>query len=67
MLKKYYEEVDALKGFAIFMVILAHSIIVYPINLHENKFCLELFNSLTCVHMLLFFMISGFCFSFEGG
>lgn len=64
--KKYYMEIDALKGFAIFLVVLGHAIIQYPINLHNNEYCLSLFKFLSSVHMPLFFLISGFCFSYHG-
>ena len=33
--KKRYLEVDSLKGFAMFLVILGHGIIVFPIDLHK--------------------------------
>lgn len=64
--KKYFPEIDVLKGFAIFLVVLGHSIIVYPVNLHENADCLWLFDFVSSVHMPLFFLISGFCFSMGG-
>lgn len=62
---KRYDQIDALKGIAIFLVVLGHSIIVYPINLHENVICDFIFRWLSSVHMPLFFLISGFCFSFR--
>ena len=34
---KKLDYIDALKGIAIFLVVLGHSIIVFPINLHENQ------------------------------
>lgn len=60
-----FDEIDALKGIAIFLVVLGHSIIVYPINLHENAICDFLFRWLSSVHMPLFFCISGYCFSYN--
>ncbi len=39
MSKKYYEEIDILKGIAITLVVLGHSVIVYPINLHDIFWC----------------------------
>lgn len=60
-----YDLIDALKGIAIFFVVLAHSIIVYPIDLHDNVICDFIFRWLSSVHMPLFFLISGFCFSFR--
>lgn len=63
--KKYYPEVNRLRGIAILMVILYHSIIVYPINLNEVVFWGRLHSFLWTVEMPLFFLISGFCFSYE--
>lgn len=61
-----YDQIDALKGIAIFLVVLGHSIIYYPVNLHEDTACEFIFQWLSSVHMQLFFVISGFCFSFRG-
>lgn len=63
--KKYYEQIDTLKGIAIFLVVLGHSIIVSPIDLHQNCVCDYLFRWLASVHMPLFFVISGYCYSFH--
>lgn len=63
--KKYYPQITALKGLAIFLVVLGHAIIVHPINLHDIPFCGYLFKFVSSVHMPLFFMISGFCFSYK--
>ena len=63
--KVYYPEIDALKGFTIFLVILGHAIIVFPINLHENATCLWLYNFIYSFHMPFFFCLSGFLFSFH--
>ncbi len=60
--KGYYENADALRGIAIILVVLAHAIILYPINLHEIAWCNYLFAWVTPVHLPLFFMISGFCY-----
>ncbi len=65
--RDYYDQIDALKGFAIFLVVLGHSIILYPIDLHQNSVCDFIFRWLSSVHMPLFFMISGFCFSCREG
>lgn len=64
--KPHYNQIDALKGVAIFLVVLGHSIILYPINLHNNNICDYIFRWLSSVHMPLFFTISGFCFSYRG-
>ena len=58
-------EIDALKGIAIFLVVLGHSIVFYPINMHDNAACDFLFRWLSSVHMPLFFVVSGFCFSYK--
>ena len=64
--RKHYREIDSLKGFAIFMVVLAHAIIYFPVNLHEVPWCEAVFQMISGLHMPLFFAISGFCFSFRG-
>ena len=65
--KKYFTEIDVLKGFAIFLVVLGHSIIEYPVNLHDIAPCNWLFNFVSSVHMPLFFFLSGFVFKYRGG
>ena len=60
-----FEQIDALKGIAIFLVVLGHGIIFYPVDLHQNVVCESIFRWLSSVHMPLFFLISGFCFSFN--
>lgn len=66
MAKKYYEEIDILKGIAIAMVILGHAVIRYPINLHEVAWTKAVYDWVETMHMPLFFLISGYCFSFLG-
>ena len=63
--KVHYDQIDALKGIAIFLVVLGHSIIFYPIDLHQNSICDFIFRWISSVHMPLFFMVSGFCFSYK--
>ena len=64
--KKRYLEVDSLKGFAMFLVILGHGIIVFPINLHKlYPWCEMLYTFIYSFHMPLFFFLSGFCFSYR--
>ncbi len=63
--KVHYSQIDALKGIAIFLVILGHGIILFPINLHRNTVCNFIFRWLSSVHMPLLFLISGFCFSYK--
>ena len=57
------QEVDALRGFAIFLVVLGHAIILFPVNLHENLYCNFLLEWIYSFHMPLLFTVSGFCFS----
>lgn len=63
--KMHFREIDALKGFAIFLVVLGHAIILHPVNLHDNAYCYAVIRFLSSVHMPLFFLISGFCFSYK--
>lgn len=66
-MKKYYREIDILKGFAICSVILAHAIILYPVNIRENyEWCRYLYVWASSVNLSLFFAVSGFCFSYKG-
>ena len=63
--KIHFKEIDALKGWAIFLVILGHAIIYFPVNLHQNYYCQQLFDFIGSTHMQLFFAISGFCFVYR--
>ena len=68
MEKKRIPEIDYIRGFAIFLVVLGHSIIVFPINLHQTTWCMYLYDLIYSFHMPLFFAISGYCYSIgEGG
>lgn len=64
-MRKRYKEIDIIKGLAIAMVIMGHSIIVYPINLCNIAPYGFFHRFLSSAHMPLFFMISGFCFGFS--
>lgn len=64
-MKKYFEEVDILKGIAIILVIIGHSVIWFPINLHDINWCNYFFEFVSISHMPLFFLVSGFCFSYK--
>ena len=61
--KKRLPEMDILRGMAILMVLLYHSIIVFPVNLHEIQWCSALHTFLWVVQMPLFFLVSGFCYT----
>lgn len=61
------EEINWMRGFAAFLVVLGHSIIVFPVNLHEIPWCKYLYDTIYSFHMPLFFAISGYCFSMRGG
>ncbi|MEG2929605.1 MAG: acyltransferase [Oscillospiraceae bacterium] len=63
---QHFKEIDFLKGIAITLVILGHSIVSTPINLHNTHWCDMV--SLWCgsAQMPLFFLVSGFCFSYRG-
>ena len=60
------KEIDIMRGLAIFLVVLGHAIIVYPINLHEITWCKTLHDLIYSFHMELFFVISGWCFKYNG-
>lgn len=66
MAKKYYPELDKLRGVAILMVLLFHSILVYPVDLTQHLWCRYLHSFLWMAEMPLFFLISGFCFQYKG-
>lgn len=55
-----------MKGMAIVCVLLCHAIILYPINLLDNDVWREIFKFTGSVPMPLFFLISGYCFSYRG-
>lgn len=65
-MKKHYVGIDRLRGIAILLVLLYHSIIVYPVNLHEIAWCKNLHSLLWFLEMPIFFIVSGFCFSYHG-
>ena len=65
-MKVYYEEINRLKGIAILLVLLGHSIIFMPINLMEITWCSILYKYIYIFHMPLFFIISGFLYNYKG-
>ncbi len=66
MEKKNYPEITYLRGMAILMVLLYHSIIVYPIDLRADAIWGGIAESMWYVQMPLFFLVSGFCFREDG-
>lgn len=67
MENKRIAEIDYIRGFAIFLVVLGHSIIVYPVNLHKISYCKYLYDLIYSFHMPLFFAVSGYCYNYRGG
>ena len=65
-MKKHFEEIDILKGIAIVMVLLGHAVIRFPVNLHDVAWTNAIYNWVETTHMPLFFLVSGFCFSYRG-
>ena len=68
MNQRHYDQIDICRGIAILMVLLYHSILVYPINFLELYPEAEVVHSfLYSVEMPVFFFVSGFCISYHGG
>lgn len=61
MEKKYYEKIDILRGFAIFLVILGHAVDPANIATSSVMWCSQMHTYIYSFHMALFFAISGFC------
>ncbi|MBQ3449220.1 MAG: acyltransferase family protein, partial [Synergistaceae bacterium] len=58
------QEIDSLRGFAIFLVVLGHAIIKFPVNLTDIFYLSILDRIIYSFHMPLMFAISGFCWTF---
>lgn len=56
------KEIDILRGIAICLMILGHSIIVYPVNLEDVSWCRLLKDYIYTFHMELFFLLAGFVY-----
>ncbi len=61
--KKYYENVDILRGFAILLVVLGHALAADNIGTSDAEWCNVIHDFIYSFHMPLFFLISGFCYS----
>lgn len=64
--KKYFPQLDRLRGMAILMVLLYHAILVYPVDLTQISWCKLLHANLWLVEMPIFFLVAGWCFSYDG-
>lgn len=60
----HHEELNRLRGFAIALVLLGHSILVYPVDLSGIPWCHSLHNYIYSFHMPLFFLLSGLFYGF---
>ena len=57
------QDISVLRGFAILLVLLGHSILAYPINLETYSWCKLLHNYIYSFHMQLLFIISGYLYA----
>ncbi len=55
---------DFLRGMAIILMVVGHSILVYPINLHKIIWCDLLYQWIYTFHMPLLFFVSGCVFNY---
>ncbi|MBQ7955059.1 MAG: acyltransferase [Lachnospiraceae bacterium] len=60
-MKRYYLSLDFLRGIAITLMIIGHSIIVYPIDISGNTACQIIHNFIYYFHMEFFFILAGMC------
>lgn len=56
------DEIDAIRGFGIILVVVGHSITKVPVDLQSNYYLALLARFIYYFHMPLFFFISGYCF-----
>lgn len=61
--RKYYENADIIRGFAILLVVLGHAVAKENVLTAENDVCNLLYDFIYSFHMPLFFIVSGFVFS----
>lgn len=61
--KKYFKEIDLLKGIAILTVVLEHSFAVKYVDLSSISWCYHTVEIIKSFNMQLFFAISGFLFA----
>ena len=52
-------EIDLMRGFAIILVVLGHSFITNPVNIHDLSWGISLRHWIYTFHMELFFLVSG--------
>lgn len=55
-------QVDLLRGIAILLMLFAHSIIVYPVNLEKIEWCSNAIHFITTFDMELFFLLAGYVY-----
>lgn len=58
-------EIDILRGFAIILVVLGHSFITNPINIHDLSWGISLRHWIYTFHMELFFVLAGCVYQFS--
>lgn len=52
-------QLDYLRGFAIILMVIGHSFIRHPIDIHDIPWCTNMYHWINTFHMELFFLISG--------
>ena len=60
-MKKYYFSLDFLRGLTVTLMIIGHSIIVYPIDISGDPVCQAIHNFIYYFHMEIFFVLAGMC------